>query len=63
MQGHNDIVEAHDLTLAVIKTYNGAPTSFADFINAKITAAGAFDPKLSSVYVNEFRALPTDQGV
>jgi hypothetical protein len=63
MQGHSDIVEAHDRTLAVIKTYNGAPTSFADFIIAKIRAAGTFDPKQSSVYVNEFRALPVDEPV
>ena len=62
MQGHSDIVDAHDRSLAAIKIYNGVPTSFADFINAKITAAGTFDPKQSSVYVNEFRALPTDRG-
>jgi hypothetical protein len=63
MQGHSDIVDAHDPSLAAIKIYNGAPTSFADFINAKITAAGTFDPKESSVYVNEFRALPVDEPV
>ena len=63
MQGHNDIVDAHDRTLAVIKTYNGVPTSFADFINAKVIAVGGFDPKQASVYVNEFRALPVDEPV
>jgi energy-coupling factor transporter ATP-binding protein EcfA2 len=62
--GHGDIVDAHDESLAAIKTYKEAPTSFADYVIQRVKQdGGIFDPKESSVYVNEFRALPTDKGV
>ena len=62
--GHGDIVDLHDESLSSIKNIDGTPISFADYVIQRVKQdGGTFDPKKSSVYVNEFRALPTDEPV
>ncbi len=62
--GHGDIVDLHDESLSSIKNINGTPISFADYVIQRVKQdGGTFEPKKSSVYVNEFRALPTDEPV
>ena len=62
--GHGDIVDLHDESLSSIKNIDGTPISFADYVIQRVKQdGGTFDPKKSSVYVNDFRALPTDEPV